>query len=89
MTWNGTERRQEDGHLKEVAHEAAHEAVKETFIALGVDVTIPLDMQEDFAFLRRMRHGAEKAGGRVVMTVLTIVVAGLVGLVWTNLKPGG
>ncbi|MBB5277777.1 hypothetical protein HNR26_003866 [Rhizobium rosettiformans] len=38
--------------MKQIATEAAKEAVTETFLLLGIDVTSPLEVQRDMAALR-------------------------------------
>lgn len=45
---------EEERRLRVVAREAAHEAVNEVLVALGIDVTRPLCVQRDMATLREM-----------------------------------
>ncbi len=72
--------------IKAVAHEAAHEAVAETLEKLGVDLDNHLEMQEDFAWMRRWRKLSEKVGSRVLLTLLTLGTVGLAGLVWSQIS---
>jgi hypothetical protein len=72
--------------LREIAREAAREAVKELLIALGIDAKEPLEMQEDFAWLRRYRKMSEKVGSRVLITLITIFVGGGAAAIWTKFK---
>ena len=77
-----------DVATKELIEETAKAVVKETFIALGADVEHPLEMQEDFAFLRTWRKNASKAGTRVVLVLVTLVTVGIAGIVWRSTNGG-
>lgn len=62
-------------HLtRDEVREIVKEAVHETLVSLGVEANEPLEMQEDFAFVRRFRRNIEKAGSRVILTVVTMIV---------------
>ena len=63
-------------------HKIIKEAVHETLEAMGADVQKPLEMQEDFAFLRGMRIGTGLARRRVFMLVLGGAVTGVGYLIW-------
>lgn len=77
-----------DIDFHKVAKEAAHEAVRETLTTLGVDMEKPLEMQEDFAWMRRYRQMSEKVGSRVIMTVITLMTVGVAGIVWSQVGNG-
>lgn len=62
----------------------AKEAVMEVLTMYGLDHNAPLEMQEDFAWIRKMRRTSEKVGGRIVLTLVTIITVGLASLVWTK-----
>lgn len=65
----------DDAAIRLLAGETAKAAVKETFIALGVDMADPVGVQRDFAFLRTFRTYTSLAR----KTVLTTFVAGVLG----------
>lgn len=68
-----------------IVKDAAKEAVKEVMEALGADVKSPLEMQEDFAFLRGLRIGSNLAKRRVFMLVLGGIVTGIGLVLWQGL----
>ncbi len=88
--------------LRDMAEHAAKEAVKETFIAMGLDPTHPLKAQRDFNFLRdlthddelkndmdylrRARRRAEGASGKFYATVVGLAVVGAVQAIWGYAK---
>ena len=72
--------------MRTIAKEAAHEAVNEMLEKFGVDIEHPLEMQEDFAFMRSYRKLSQRVGSRVIMTIVTLVTAGIGGLVWTQIR---
>lgn len=62
------------------------EAVKETLISLGIDACNPMEMQQDFHFLRDVRQTAEKVKSKVPLAAVGVLVAALLGAVWLGLK---
>jgi hypothetical protein len=72
--------------LEKIARQAARHAVKETLLSLGIDMENPLEMQEDFAWLRRYRQMAEKVGNRMIATVIVILTGGFIAAMWTGFK---
>jgi hypothetical protein len=62
--------------------------VLETFVTLGVDVTKPIEVQKDFAHLRRWRIGMDVGKSKGFTTVIVIAVTAAVGWVWLNLTGG-
>lgn len=66
-------------------HRIVKEAVQETLEAMGADVKAPLEMQEDFAFLRGLRIGSGLAKRRVFMLVLGGAVTGIGLLIWQGI----
>lgn len=71
--------------MRGIAKEAAHEAVEELLEKFGIDVEHPLEMQEDFAFMRSYRQLSQRVGSRVIMTVVTLMTVGIGGLVWAQI----
>lgn len=60
--------------------------VHETLTTLGVDQADPLSVQQDFAWLRRMRAATSSAWGKVGASLLGIIVAALAGAAWLGAK---
>lgn len=42
--------------MKQIAHEAAKEAITELFLKLGIDISNPIEVQKDMQSLRAMTH---------------------------------
>ncbi len=72
--------------LKQVASEAAEQAVNRTLTAMGMDPTKPFDAQADMQFLRATRQRCEGVGGKALLTVIGIMVAGAVAFFWAGFK---
>ena len=86
--------------LRNVADEAAGNAVKRTFVAMGLDPEEPLVAQEIFAGLRKMfddkhlpadmawvRKSRKLSQGMIGKAVMTTIGAGVLGLIhaaWTG-----
>ena len=64
------------------------ETVHATLTSIGVEVTDPLTMQKDFAWLRGWRESSEEMKRKGIVAMATIVVTGLCGAVWLALKGG-
>ena len=77
--------------VKRIAREAARCAVQETFLALGVNMKEPLEVQQDFAWLRnrRMLEGKISTRARltIVTTVIGLVITGALAAFWSALFP--
>lgn len=63
--------------IEEISKTAAREGVKELLTTLGIDISKPLEVQKDFAFVRTMRLGSHW-GARAAVT-------GFVGAIFTAL----
>ena len=75
--------------LKEVAHEAAREAVRETFLTLGIDVDNHeslQDTQADLAYMRKLRSGSEDMAKVVKRSAISIAFLALAYIVWEGIK---
>ena len=73
---------------KVIARTAAHEAVHELLIRLGVDVSSVEDirqLQTDLIYIRQQRHAAEQIGANVRRALVGAFVTGLIGLVITGI----
>jgi hypothetical protein len=64
----------------------AKAAVRETFLALGVDISDPeavIDMQADFQHLRAWRESTEAVKRKALLTAVGVVITGALG--WLGL----
>ena len=80
--------------VKRIAREAAKCAVQETFTALGVDMSkssAMIEVQQDFAWLRKRRLLEGKIGLKARLTIITtvvgLVVVGALAAFWSALSP--
>ena len=65
------------------------ETVRETLTTLGLDASAPdsvLDLQRDFAFLRRTRLGGEELARKTRLAVMGMALSGLAYLAWEGLR---
>lgn len=72
----------DDAAIEKLASATAKATVKETFIALGVDMNDPIGVQRDFAWLRTARSYTS-----LVRRTAIVGVLGLLGGLW--MKFGG
>ena len=71
-----------DQEVRRIAREAAHYAVEETFTAMGLKVSDPdaiIEAQQDFAWLRGRRILERKIRVKVIITLFTVLIVGVVG----------
>ena len=66
--------------------EIAARAVKRAFRDMGIEETAPFEMRQDFAFLREWREMCEGMRTRSFLTMLSLVITGLIGLLVLGLK---
>lgn len=78
--WDGCERRRLNGEHRRIAAEAAEAAARKVLEGLGVDVARPLEVQKDFAWLRRRRYSEEQ----VAQTVRKVAITAAVGMTVTG-----
>lgn len=69
-----------------IAERAAAKAIDGFFIRLGVDTSDPIAMQKDFAALRSFRESVELVKKRGLITAVTIVVTGVMAVLWAALN---
>lgn len=69
-----------------IAERAACKAIDGFFIRLGIDTTDPIAMQKDFAALRSFRESVELIKKRGIITAVTIVVTGVMAVLWAALN---
>jgi len=72
--------------IRAIAHEAAKQAVKQTFTTLGIDADNPLEAQKDFQMLRDWRRSAETVKKQSLVTAVGILTAGVLGAIYLYIK---
>lgn len=72
--------------MRETARETAHETVRETLQGLGVDMSDPVAVQHDFAFIREWRTVWASARKRAIIATVGVLVSAAVGAVWIALR---
>jgi hypothetical protein len=65
---------------------AAKEAVSETFLTLGMDISNLISVQGQFAFLRNLHYAARHARNVVIAGVLGALISGSVWEFWVGFK---
>lgn len=73
----------------EIAKEAAHETVKQTFALMGVDVHDFKSMEtfrDDLDWVRRYRRLSESVGSKVIITFTTVISGGFLTAMWLFLQ---
>jgi len=71
--------------IKEAARVAAHEAVIEVLEKIGIEPDEHIEVQKDMIWMRKWRIMSERLGSRILMTIATILSAGVVALVWQHI----
>ncbi|KRR21922.1 hypothetical protein [Bradyrhizobium retamae] len=72
--------------MEKLAKMAAKEAVSETFLTLGMDISNPISVQGQFAFLRNLHYAARHARNVVIAGVLGLIVSGAGWAFWAGFK---
>lgn len=62
------------------------EAVRETFLMLGVKVDDPLEVQKDFQHLREWRYTMQSIRSKGMLTLVGIALTGLLAAAWLGIK---
>lgn len=70
----------------EEARALIREAVRETFLMLGVKVDDPIEVQKDFQHLREWRSTTDSIKSKGMLTLVGIAVSSLAAAVWLGLK---
>jgi hypothetical protein len=73
--------------IEAVAEAAADKTIHETFRLFGVDIRDQNqinDFRADLVYARKMRRLHEKAGLKVVMVALALIVGGGLALFWSG-----
>lgn len=77
--------------VKETAERTAEEVLRRTFLSLGIDMTNPsaiVSAQADMQHLRAWRNSVETVKRQGLLTAVGIIIAGVIGLIWTAVKAG-
>lgn len=64
-------------------------AVREVLLSMGINIADPealKKMQQDFAFLRDWHDATATIKARSLLTIITIVVTGIAGVVWAAFR---
>lgn len=75
--------------MREVAHEAAKEAVRETFKPLGVDIDNAdsySEFTDDMRYLRRQRKGSEELGKWVRRSAVWVAIPAVLYALWEGFR---
>lgn len=75
--------------LHRIAELAAHEAVKETFELLGVDVSTEAgrrEFREAVAWASQMRRISDKTTFGITLFILCSIVSGVLLAIWAGIK---
>lgn len=62
------------------------EAVRETFLMLGVTVDDPIEVQKDFQHLREWRNTTNSLKSKGLLTAIGIVTSGFLAAAWMGIK---
>lgn len=74
--------------VKKTAEETAHQVMRQTLLVMGVDTSNPLAFQADMQYLRAWRESITTVKRQGLLTAVGIIVAGVLGLIWTAVKAG-
>jgi len=70
----------------EQLEKAVEQGVFNALIHLGLDAKKPIDIQRDFQFLRDLRKSTESVKGKALVTIVGILIAGGVAVIWLGFK---
>lgn len=62
--------------------------VKETLLIMGIDASDPIEMQRDFQALRDWRCAMAAVRSKGLLTIISILIAGIIGLIVLGIKHG-
>lgn len=74
--------------LEAVAERAADKAIAKVLMRLGVDMSAPLDMQRDFAHLRKWRQSVDMVVPLTFKTAIAVVVTGILSTIFVIFSRG-
>lgn len=70
----------------EEARALIREAVRETFLMLGIKVDDPIEVQKDFQHLREWRSTTESVKAKGTLAIVTVLVSGAAAALWLGVK---
>lgn len=71
---------------EDAAEKASRKVMLEMLTVLGIESSDPRSMQSDFRFLRDWRETTEAVKRRSILTIISTLTAGILGLIWYALK---
>ncbi len=72
--------------MREIARDAACQAVSRTLISHGIDPEDPFEFQKDMLHLREWRLRVERIQDKSLMTVIVIVIGFVAAVLWLGFK---
>ena len=72
--------------MQKIARVTAKETVRETFQGLGVDMSDPISVQHDFAFVREFRTTWASARRRTVIVLVGVLASAGAGALWLGIR---
>ena len=72
--------------LRALIVSATEKGVEQALLKLGVDVNEALEVQKDFAFIRRQRIASEKLKDKMALALVLVVLTGVISLLLVGLK---
>lgn len=75
-----------DREMEAIADRAAEKAVSNFLLRIGVEADDPIEMQKDFAHLRKWRKSNEAITLKVLLVAIGTVVSGTLAAVWMGLR---
>ena len=76
----------EAAELQRLVEEAAEKGAHRALVSMGLNPANPMQMQEDFAFLRKQRQASEQIGRHVKISLITLAVSGFVSLLFLGVQ---
>ena len=76
---------EEETRIREVVKEATHQAVRETFQILGInlhDFEHAKEFRQNQAWVGKYRRTAEKIGSAIIVGITTILTGGVLAAIW-------
>ena len=70
----------------EEVREIVQDAVKETLVSIGINPKDTTEVQQDMAYIRQFRLGTQSLKGNIGKTIITVLIPGLLYVVWSAIK---
>lgn len=72
--------------IRDIVDVSANQVVCEKLLAIGIDTSKPLDVQDDMRFLRMRRKWSEGGAWHAITVLISLAVVGIGAWVWTGFK---